>query len=223
MPEVVKTQEATLSVVENRKDALSVLQHSEQIIKQMQPEKPQWLTSYNSKSPLQDASILVQLLSGVGFTALFSSAVGGIAFFVYLFGVMAFETVLLIAGISSLLPISLVTTLILASTYGGSNTRQPVRKFCAKIFSNKKILDQLDSRVKEYEDYQKALQLHQLVIDKEKSKLEQMNVFKQLSSATEEHSMDENGKHKIEAIEIPKSYEELAVRMVDYLKTPDAS
>lgn len=126
-----------------------------------------------------------------------------------------------VAGVFMVIGLTCKTLLFLASNYGGSKTRQPIRKKLAHMRYSEQQLQELERKVQEFEDYQSALQLHQMVIDKERERLERYKVLEILSSGDMMHSLTAEGEHVVKRKpEAPKvgEYDQLARAMVNHLK-----
>lgn len=210
-----------LSKVESYAEALECVKKAEMTIEKFQPQKPKWLNSYNSKAPMLNSETnipaplfaLVSLATG----SIIGLVLGGCVSFI--FNNPSPLVWILSLGIPSLIATSIFGSITFGYKYGGSKTRQPVRKFFAKLGLNKKELETLELRVEEYEAYSKAQEIHQALIANTKNNLIDRGVFDMLNTKNEQHSLDENGVHKIVEGELylTESYSELSDNMVKYL------
>lgn len=208
-----------LPKVESRDEALKCVKQAEQTIEKFKPKKPTWLKSYNSNAPLQTESTL----SYICFFAGTSLVGGGLLGLVLSMGTaLIFDSLLLQLSpiaITPLVAMIILTPLLFADMYGGSKTRQPLRKLFAKIALNKKEHEVLELRVEEYEAYSNAQEIHQALIENTRNNLIHRGVFDMLSTKNEQHSLDEKGVHKVVKgrVYLTESYNELSDNMVKHL------
>lgn len=208
----------SLSKVESRHEALKCVKQAEQTIEKFKPKEPTWLTSYNSNAPLQtdSTSFYISLFIGVSLVG------GGLLGLLLSIGTFSiFDSLLLQVSpivITPLVAMIIFTPSFFGDMYGGSKTRQPVRKLFAKIAHNKKRREVLELRVKEYEAYSKAQEIHQALIENTRNNLIHRGVFDMLSTKTDRHLLDEKGVYKaVKGDYLTESYSELSDDMIKYL------
>lgn len=209
----------SLSKVESRDEALKCVKQAEQTIEKFKPKKPTWLKSFNSNAPLQtdSTSFYISLL------AVASLVGGGLLGLLLSIGTFSiFDSLLLQLSpiiITPLVAMTILTPLLFGDMYGGSKTRQPIRKLFAKIAHNKKEREVLELRVEEYEAYSEAQEIHQALIENTRNNLIHRGVFDILNTKTDQHLLDEKGVHKVVKGEVylTESYNELSNNMVKHL------
>lgn len=226
-----KKELLTLSNSENKKvssedEALSEIHKAIEVIREFKPEKPEWFDGKNETHPLltrdNDNIVPIEAYPMVGMMVGITGAVIG--------GVLGAVSALLpfvglVSGLSIGAILGAVVTLghfsteIMAYYYGGSKTRQPIRKFLAKKYFTSHQISQIDSHVQDYQDYLVALKTHQMIINDARQELTRKGVFELLSSDKEIHSLSDAGYHEVDkVIEDDGSYHEATHKMIEHLK-----
>lgn len=219
MTELTRNEVAKLTPEE----AKSALDDSVSLIESMRPPQPTWMTIYDPKTPLRrmDSDVFLTIwLSSVG-SFIVSTVISGLVFeHSWILALIAtFGGGIGLAGLSS----SLFLTKHIASTYGGSKKKQPIRRMLAKRLFSKEELDELEYRVREYEVYAQALEAHQIVIDREREKLEEQQVFTILATGREMKTLDSNGhlaitSRPLSEVRVGEQFDEVALRISNYLQ-----
>lgn len=235
---IVQKEQSTEVVSLSKKEAQKHLDNSLKVIEKLRPEKPEWLweNHENGMTPLKDMPNRDLVVICIGGT-LAVSALGALAGIIVLVGggalldmllpvalpvLGAKASALIGAGATGSLVLSYLVTDELALRYGGSKAKQPIRKKMAEMFYNDKLAE-LEYRVQEYESYQKALKAHQIVIERERQKLEEKQVFQALETGRVTKSIDDNG--KLTTVDKPLSemkfddpYENVSLQLLEYLE-----
>lgn len=166
----------------------------------MRPTKPDWMNAYLLNKPLRKkyenpAIVIFSMMFFVGLLgAVAGTFISIISVFLNYDSIKALFALLIVGTVlgSSITGVVFVSKFI-ALSYGGSKTRQPVRKLFAYLLY-KGELDKLERRVAERENYQKVLASHQAIIDRERKKLESRHVFRVLSNDKQTVTLDDNGR-----------------------------
>lgn len=201
--------------------ALKEIENAVRTLKELKPVKPTWFKEGNGNMLIRGAFKDDISSNDIIAIPLMGSLLG------FMGAVLFSDTYvlpLIISGMSAILALSVTLPYFLADSYGGSRMKQPVRKFFAKRL-RKNRMELLERRVKEYEQYQKALELHQVVIEDMRQELNTNGVFQLLSKDGKQHLINNDGKHEISIVDynkLPREYLKLSQKMIEYLNNKNS-
>lgn len=212
------------SKVSSQDEALSEINKTMEIIREFEPEKPEWFNGKNETRPLltQDNIMPIEAYPIVGMMVVMTGAViggalGAVSALLPFVGLVSGLSIGAILG--AVVTLGHFSTETMAYYYGGSKTRQPIRKFFAKKYFTSHQLSQIDRHVQDYQDYLVALKTHQMIINDARQDLTRKGVFELLSSGKEIHSLSDAGYHEVDKIiEDDDSYHETTHKMIEHLK-----
>lgn len=228
---IIRRKQSTELVKLSETKAQKILDDSLSIIEELRPVKPEWLwdNHKNGMMPFKEAdfmsesALLTFLFSVMGtVTGLMFSMLGPV--WNADFSVSDASVIVVIgAGLGFLFNVTASTWYFLTSTYGGSKKKQPIRKMLAKLRYGKKELAQLEYRIKEYESYQQASEAHQVVIMRERQKLEEQQVFQALETGQSMKCLDEDGKiittdKPVDEMKFDDPYKDVSAKLLGYLE-----
>lgn len=196
--------------------AMKEISNAVRTLKELKPVEPSWLKKENGNLLIRGAFKDDISSNDIIAIPLMSSLLGfmGAAIFAD-----TYALALIISGMSAILTLCVTLPYFLADSYGGSRMKQPVRKFFAKRL-RKNRMNLLERRVKEYEQYQKAIELHQVVIEDMRQELNNNGVLQLLSKDGKQHLINNEGKHEISIVDynkLPREYLDLSQKMIEYL------
>lgn len=207
--------------------AIQEIKNAVQIIRDLKPAPPEWYKPEDGKILTKGAFDNHVNTYGVA-----AASVMGFSFGFFCSAILGSVSIIeknnyshnLIITLSGLV-LALATSLpyMLADSYGGSKAKQPIRKFFAKLL-RKNRMELLEQRATEYEEYQKALELHQIVIADMRQELEAKGVFELLAKDGRQHLINAEGQHEIEIVDftkLPRENLELSQKMIEYLKNKE--